>query len=40
METLSRYVRGIVIGDGAMARMQMAREAGLETIPAHLRRGM
>ena len=40
VETLSRYVRGIVIGDGAMARMQMAREAGLETIPAHLRRGM
>ena len=40
VETLSRYVQGIVIGDGAMARMQMAREAGLETIPAHLRRGM
>ena len=40
VETLSRYVRGIVIGDGAMARLQMAREAGLETIPAHLRRGM
>ena len=40
VETLSRYVRGIVIGDGAMARLQMAREAGLETIPAYLRRGM
>ena len=40
VETLSRYVQGIVVGDGAMARLQMAREAGLETIPAHLRRGM
>ena len=40
VETLSRYVQGIAIGDGAMARLQMAREAGLETIPAHLRRGM
>ena len=40
VETLSRYVRGIVVGDGAMARLQLAREAGLETIPAHLRRGM
>ena len=40
VETLVRYVQGIAIGDGAMARLQMAREAGLETIPAHLRRGM
>ena len=40
VETLSRYVQGIVVGDGAMARLQMAREAGLETVPAHLRRGM
>ena len=40
VETLVRYVQGIVVGDGAMARLQMAREAGLETIPAHLRRGM
>ena len=39
LETLVRYVQGIVVGDGAMARLQMAREAGLETIPAHLRRG-
>ena len=39
VETLSRYVRGIVVGDGAMARLQMAREVGLEMIPAHLRRG-
>ena len=39
METLVRYVQGIVVGDGAMARLQMAREAGLETIPAHLHRG-
>ena len=37
VESLSRYVRGIVIGDGAMARMRMAREAGLETVPLHLR---
>ena len=40
VETLIRYVQGIVVGDGAMARLQMAREAGLETVPAHLRRGM
>ena len=40
VETLSRYVRGIVVGNGAMARLHMAREAGLETLPAHLRRGM
>ena len=40
VETLSRYVQGIVVGDGAMARLQMAREAGLETIPAHLRGNM
>ena len=37
VENLARYVRGIVIGDGAMARLQMAREAGLETVPLHLR---
>ena len=37
VENLARYVRGIVIADGAMARLQMAREAGLETIPAPLR---
>ena len=40
IETLSRYVRAIAVGDGAMARLHMAREAGLETLPAHLRRGM
>ena len=39
VETLVRYVRGIVIADGAMARMNMAREAGLEVVPLHLRRG-
>ena len=38
VETLSRYLQGILIGDGAMARLNIAREAGLETVPAHLRR--
>ena len=36
-ESLARYVRGIVVGDGAMARLQMARQAGLDEVPRRLR---